>query len=87
MDWDKDDSLRPVTLDWVAYRYREIHRRVRALEAESEKYDPAVTDLLLRNLINEVAGLKRAWYGVMFVIVSGSVTFAFTVFALLGHQP
>lgn len=82
-----DDVPRPVTLEWVAYRYRDLHRRVRHLEDESEKYAPAVQDVLLKSLAREVAGVKRALYGLMFVIVAGSVTFAFTVFALLGHRP
>lgn len=82
-----DDIPRTPTLDWLAYRYRELHRRVRSLESESEKYDPAITDVLLKSLTREVAMVKRALYGLMFVIVGGSVTFAFTVFALLGHRP
>ncbi len=87
MDWGNEEFPSPVTLEWVAYRHRDLHRRLRQLEAKAEKYDPAVTDILIRNLINEVAVVKRALYGLMFVIVGGSVTFAFTVFALLGHRP
>lgn len=78
---------RTPTLDWLAYRFRDLHRRVGRLEADSEKYDPAVTDVLLKGLIREVSNVKRALYGLMFVIVGGSVTFAFTVFALLGRHP
>lgn len=84
--FDGDDLPRIITLEWVAWRYRDLHRRVRQLEAIDEKYDPAVQQLLLTNLAKEVAAVKRALYGLMFVIVAGSVTFAWTVFALLGHH-
>ncbi len=85
--YDGDDLPRILTLEWVAYRYRDLHRRVRDLERTDEKYDPAVQQLLLANLAKEVAAVKKALYGLMFVIVAGSVTFAFTVFALLGNKP
>lgn len=74
-----------LTLEWLAYRVLDLSKRTKGLEDENKKYDPAVQDILLKNLIAEVAGVKRAVYGLMFVIVSGSITFAFTVFALLGH--
>ena len=83
-----DDNLpHTLTLEWVAYRYRDIHRRVRDLEAINNRYEPAVQAKILNDLVTEVKAVKRALYGLMFVIVAGSVTFAFTVFALLGNKP
>lgn len=79
------DLPRPLTLEWLAYRYLELSSRISSLETENDKYDPAVQDVLLKGLKNEVGALKRAFYGLMFVIVGSSVTFAFTVFALLGR--
>ncbi len=84
--FEGDDLPRTLTIEWLAYRYRDLHRRVRQLEAIDERYDPAVQALLLSNLAKEVNAVKRALYGLMFVIVTGSVTFAFTVFALLGKH-
>ncbi len=81
-----DDLPHNLTLEWVAYRYRDLHRRIRDLEAINDRYEPAVQAKILKDLVTEVKAVKRALYGLMFVIVAGSVTFAFTVFALLGKH-
>lgn len=82
---------RSPTPEWLSYRYRELAGKVSLLEQAREKYDPAVTNERLTNLGKDMTNLakdvvivKRALYGLMFVIVASSVTFAFTVFALLG---
>lgn len=82
-----DDVPRPVTLEWVAYRYRDLHRRVRIVEARDDKYDPAVMDVKLTNLAQDVRALKRAFYTFAFSVVGSAVLFAFSVFALLGKHP
>lgn len=78
---------RSPTTEWLSYRLRDYHRRLQLVEDRDEKYDPKLFDLLLKQLATEVKSVKRALYGLMFVIVAGSVTFAFTVFALLGQHP
>lgn len=82
-----DDMPRPVTVEWVAYRYRDLHRRVGHLEARDEKYDPAVMKVQIRGLSDDVRALKRAFYTFAFSVVGSAVVFAFTVFALLGRHP
>lgn len=86
MEWDNDWPRVP-TLDFLAMKMREYHRRLGTVERRDEKYDPAVAELRLKNIERDIQTVKRALYGLMFVIVAGSVTFAFTVFALLGHRP
>lgn len=81
-----DDVPRDPTIEWVAYRYRDLHRRVRNLEASDEKYDPAVMDVKLTTLSQDVRALKRAFYTFAFAVVGSSIVFAFTVFALLGRH-
>ena len=82
-----DDIPRPATPEWLAYRYRDLHRRVRSIEARDEKYDPAVMDIQLKSLVQDVRALKKAFYTFAFSVVGSSVVFAFTVFALLGKHP
>lgn len=77
----------PVTVDWLAWRYRDVHRRVAELERRDEKYDPAVRDERLNALSQDVRALKRAFYTFAFSVVGSAVVFAFTVFALLGRHP
>jgi hypothetical protein len=81
-----EDVPRPVTLDWIAYRYRDLHRRVRNLEARDEKYDPAVTAVQVQSLREDVRALKRAFYTFAFSVVGSAIVFSFTVFALLGKH-
>ena len=82
-----DEVPREPTIEWVAYRYRDLHRRVRLMEARDEKYDPAVHALKIEALADDVRALKRAFYTFAFSVVGSSVLFAFTVFALLGKHP
>jgi hypothetical protein len=82
----EDEAPRPITVDWIYYRYRDIHRRVGQLEARDEKYDPAVMDERLKLLSQDVRALKRAFYTFAFSVVGSAVVFAFTVFALLGRH-
>lgn len=81
-----DDIPRPLTLEWVAYRYRDLHRRVRILEKTDERYEPAVLAERLNSLSDDVRALKRAFYTFAFSVVASAVLFALTVFALLGKQ-
>jgi hypothetical protein len=81
-----DSEPRPITLDWLAYRYRDLHRRVRLVEARDEKYDPAVTNERMNALLDDVRALKKAFYTFAFSVVGSAVLFAFTVFALLGKH-
>lgn len=81
-----DEIPRDVSVEWVAYRYRDIHRRVRALEDEADKYELPVMASELRRLSEDVRTLKRAFYTFAFSVVGSSVVFAFTVFALLGKH-
>lgn len=82
-----DDIPRPVTVEWVAYRYRDLHRRVGHLEARDEKYDPAVTAIQVQSLRDDVRALKKAFYTFAFSVVGSAIVFAFTTFALLGRHP
>jgi hypothetical protein len=41
----------------------------------------------LKDLGDDVRSLKRAFYTFALAVVASSVTFAFTVFALLGKHP
>ncbi len=82
-----DDLPHVLTLEWVAYRYRDIHRRVRELEAKDARYDPAIQDLLLRDLIKKVEKVQRALYQLLFAVVAASLTAIFTVLVLLGNRP
>ena len=82
-----DDVPRNVTPEWLAYRYRDLHRRVRSLEARDEKYDPAVTNVQVQSLREDVRALKRAFYTFAFSVVGSAIVFSFTVFALLGRHP
>ena len=81
-----DDIPRPVTLEWIAYRYRDLHRRVRDLEARDEKYEPAVMQERLNAVSSDVKALKKAFYTFAFSVVGSAVLFAFTVFTLLGKH-
>jgi hypothetical protein len=80
----EDDIPRPVTVEWVAYRYRDLHRRVNRIEAQDEKSDPAVLAERVKLLGDDVRSLKRAFYTFAFSVVGSAVVFAFTVFALRG---
>jgi len=81
------DDPGSVTLDWLAWRYRDLHRRVGDIERRDEKYDPAVTAIQVKTLSEDVRALKKAFYTFAFSVVGSSVVFAFTVFALLGRHP
>ncbi len=81
-----DEVPRDVTVEWVAYRYRDLHRRVRIVEGRDEKYDPAVQSLRVEALSEDMRALKRAFYTFAFSVVGSSILFAFTVFALLGKH-
>lgn len=81
------DENQPVSLEALTYRLNYLHKRVSNVEAELEKYDLAVIALKLDQAITGLDTVRRALYGLMFAIVAGSVTFAFTVFALLGKHP
>lgn len=80
------DEPTPITIDWLGWRYRDLHRRVGSLEQRDEKYDPAVRDERLNALSQDVRALKRAFYTFAFSVVGSAVVFAFTVFALLGRH-
>jgi len=82
-----NDEPNPITVDWLGWRYRDLHRRVGQLEQRDEKYDPAVTAIQVQSLREDVRALKRAFYTFAFSVVGSSVVFAFTVFALLGRHP
>lgn len=79
-----DEPPRPVTVEWIAYRYRDLHRRVNQLEAKDEKYDPAVIAERVKLLGEDVRSLKRAFYTFAFSVVGSAIVFALTVFALRG---
>ena len=81
-----DDGPRVPTLDWLAYRYKDLHRRVRHLEARDEKYAPAVMDVQVKALVQDVRALKRAFYTFAFSVVGSAIIFALSVFALLGQR-
>lgn len=85
-DYGRDEWPRQPTIEWLAARYGEFHKRLRVLEDRDDKYDPKVTNLRLQNIEDDLKIVKRALYGLMFVIVAASVTFSFTVFSLLGHS-
>jgi hypothetical protein len=82
-----NDEPNPVTLDWLGWRYRDLHRRVGQLEQRDDKYDPAVMDERVKTLSEDFRALKKAFYTFAFSIVGSAVVFAFTVFALLGRHP
>lgn len=82
-----DEIPEHVTVEWVAWRYRDLHRRVNQLEARDEKYDPAVAALQVKTLSDDFRALKRAFYTFAFSVVGSAILFAFTVFALLGKHP
>lgn len=82
-----DEPAIPLTLEGLGWRYRDLHKRVRQLEARDEKYDPAVSAERLNTLSEDVRALKKAFYTFAFSVVGSAVVFAFTVFALLGRHP
>jgi hypothetical protein len=82
-----NDEPNPVTLDWLGWRYRDLHRRIGQLEQRDDKYDPAVMDERVKTLSEDFRALKKAFYTFAFSIVGSAVVFAFTVFALLGRHP
>lgn len=84
--YNGEEIPRQVTTDWLAYRYRDLHRRVRELEASADKFNPAVTNERLAIMAKEVAGMKKAFYALMASIVVASLTVAFTVLITVGHS-
>ncbi len=67
----------------LPWRVTQIERRVDKLES----LEPAVLAERVHNLGADVRALKRAFYTFAIAAVLSSVSFAFTVFALLGKHP
>lgn len=82
---DSNDIPREITLEWLAYRQQDFHRRLRQLEGRDEKYDPAVTDERMKVLSQDVRALKRAFYTFAFSSVGAAIVFALSVFAQRGR--
>lgn len=74
----------PQTVEGLAYRIRDFHRRLQILEAELDRYELPVIEERLRNLSQDVRSLKTAFYTFAFSAVGAAILFAFSVFALLG---
>ena len=64
-------------------RFRSVWRRLDAIE----RTRPETMQQKLIDLADDVRALKRAFYTFAFAVVISSITFAFTVFALLGKHP
>ncbi len=61
---------------------RQLERRLDRLE----ELEPAVIASRVNDLADDVRALKRAFYTFAFAVVSSSILFAFTVFALIGKH-
>ncbi len=64
-------------------RFRGVWERLSRIEATR----PETMAQQLKDLVDDVRALKKAFYTFAFAVVGSSILFAFTVFALLGKHP
>jgi hypothetical protein len=67
----------------ILWRLNDLTRRVQKIE----DLKPEILAYEVAELRKDVIAMKRAFYTFAFSVVTGSILFAFTVFALLGKHP